>query len=153
MEIIADTREQQPWDFQDHDIVEKVISTKLDTGDYSVVGLEDKVCLERKKSVAEVANNVNQDRFWKEMKRMEEFDYRFVLLEFSIDDVLNFPVGSTIPKSKWKYLKVSGNYIMKKLTQIQIDYNIHVVFCGDVDNAQLVAINILKEVTKKYGRS
>ncbi len=151
MHIIADTREQQPWDFEGFDEVQEIISAKLDTGDYSLVGLEDKVCIERKKSVSEIANNVNQDRFWKEMDRLKEFEYSFVLLEFSIDDILAFPVGSTVPKRLWNKIRVKGPYILKKMTQIQTRYGIHVVYCGDVDNAQTVAVSILKEVNKKYG--
>ena len=46
IKIIVDTREQQPWDFEFHETAK----AKLDTGDYSVEGLENILCIERKKA-------------------------------------------------------------------------------------------------------
>ena len=43
--IIVDTREQKPWDFNDNFNTTKA---KLDTGDYSIEGLEHILCIERK---------------------------------------------------------------------------------------------------------
>ena len=52
--IIIDTREQQPWSFEDYVVANK----KLDTGDYSIEGLQDVFAIERKKSINEIANNI-----------------------------------------------------------------------------------------------
>jgi len=49
--IIVDTREQTPWTFDNY----VVASQKLDTGDYSIQGLEHIFTIERKKSVSEIA--------------------------------------------------------------------------------------------------
>ncbi len=57
--IIVDTREQQPWNFKTYGTV----SQKLDTGDYSIEGLENLVAIERKKSVNEFATNITEKRF------------------------------------------------------------------------------------------
>ena len=58
LKIIVDTREQQPWSFDFNEIA----VAKLDTGDYSVAGLEEILCIERKKSVSEIANNIVDKR-------------------------------------------------------------------------------------------
>ena len=69
--IIKDTREQDGYTFESsssrYHTCNGMISRKLDTGDYSIEGLEDKLCIERKASVVEFANNVGhaQVRFLK----------------------------------------------------------------------------------------
>ena len=82
--IIIDTREQKPWTFAGCD----TINRKLDTGDYSIEGLEHLLCIERKNSVSEIANNISESRFKAEILRMNDYLHKFILLEFSLTDVL-----------------------------------------------------------------
>jgi ERCC4-type nuclease len=148
--VIVDTREQIPLAIASCAEVAEVINRKLDTGDYTVEGLEQKLVIERKRNVAELAINITEDRFWREMERMGSYEHRFLLLEFGIDDIRSYPEGSTIPKAKQKFIKVKGPFIMKKLSEIQIDYGVDVVFCGDTDNALWMATNIMKRVHARY---
>jgi ERCC4-type nuclease len=76
--IIIDTREQHPWAFDNHVTAKR----KLDTGDYSIEGLEDLLCIERKKSASEFANNIVESRFKDLIFRMSNIKYSFLLLEF-----------------------------------------------------------------------
>ena len=99
--VIRDTREKDGWYFKESDYCEGMVNQKLDTGDYSIQGLEDVLCIERKASVAEIANNIVDDRFTRELDRMSEFKYKFLILEFGVEDILSFPVGSDIPKKSW----------------------------------------------------
>jgi ERCC4-type nuclease len=145
--IVIDTREQQPW-FVDE---EHVVAKKLNTGDYSIEGLEDILAIERKKSIAEIANNITESRFIDVLKRMNNFKYKFMLLEFDLEDVYNFPVGSTIPKKIWNKLKISPKYLLKFLTEIQLDYGIHIIYCGCASNAEKMAYSIMKRINNKYG--
>ena len=50
--VIRDTREQEGYTFEKftgrYTSCNGMIIKKLDTGDYSLVGLEDKLCIERK---------------------------------------------------------------------------------------------------------
>lgn len=144
--IIVDTREQLPWEFGNH----TTSRTKLDTGDYSIEGLEHLLAIERKQSVSEIANNITEKRFPGFFERLSSIPHRFMLFEFDLDDVYNFPVGSEIPKSKWDKLKVTNNYILKYLSLINIRYNIHTIFCGDADNAEKMAVRIMRTVYEKY---
>lgn len=144
--IIVDTREQLPWEFGNH----TTSRTKLDTGDYSIEGLEHLLAIERKQSVSEIANNITEKRFPGFLERLSSIPHRFMLFEFDLDDVYNFPVGSEIPKSKWDKLKVTNNYILKHLSLINIRYNIHTIFCGDADNAEKMAVRIMRTVYEKY---
>jgi len=144
--VVVDTREKQSWNFDNSDLVEKTISQKLDTGDYAVEGLEHILCIERKQSVSEIAQNISQARFQDVLKRMKLFEHKFLLLEFDIDKILQFPVGSNVPKKIWGKLKVRGPYILRSLARIQVKYGVQVVFCGDSDNAKYVALNLMREV-------
>ena len=147
--VIRDTREQNGWFFKESDYCSGMVDRKLDTGDYSIEGLEDILCIERKASTAEIANNFVDKRFDRELERMTDFEFRFLLLEFSLEDVRAFPVGSDIPKKTWSKLRVSGNFLMKKITEIQTHYGVHVVPCGDKLSAWHMASSIMKRIYEK----
>jgi ERCC4-type nuclease len=140
--IIVDTREQQPWSFEDY----STSIAKLDTGDYSIEGLEDTICIERKKSVSEVANNITESRFKDVINRLKEIKYPFVLLEFDLYDVLRYPVGSNVPKRMWSKIRISPAFIMKNILDLELKHNIHVIFCGDEVNASKLAGMIFKRM-------
>jgi ERCC4-type nuclease len=140
--IIVDTREQQPWEFEHHSVAHK----KLDTGDYSIEGLEELLGIERKKSVSEFANNITESRFKDVVMRMSQLKYSFLLLEFDLNDILIYPIGSTVPKKMWDKIKISPAFILKHILELQLSHNIKVVFCGDSSNAKKMAEHILKKV-------
>ena len=51
--IIQDTREQTPWIFDYEKTIAQEIGT-LKTGDYTLKGFEDKLCIERKGCIEEL---------------------------------------------------------------------------------------------------
>lgn len=140
--IIVDTREQQPWTFDNYVVANK----KLDTGDYSIEGLQDIFAIERKKSINEIANNIIEPRFKDVIARMSQLKYSFFLLEFGITDVLNYPIGSNLPKKLWDKIKITPPFIMKHILDWQLKYNIKVLFCNNASNAEQVAEYILKKI-------
>ena len=140
--IIIDTREQQPWSFEHYATANK----KLDTGDYSIEGLEHLLGIERKKSISEFANNITESRFKDVVMRMSQLKYSFLLLEFDLKDVLIYPVGSTVPKKMWDKIKISPAFLIKHLLELQLNHNIKVIFCGSSSNAEKIAEHILKKV-------
>jgi hypothetical protein len=147
--IIIDTREQTPWEFEHY----TTANHKLDTGDYSIQGLEHIFTIERKKSVSEIANNITEPRFKDVLDRLQKFQHKFILLEFTLNNVLDYPVGSTVPKKMWNTMKITGKYILKHLTEINIKYGIHTIYCGNRDNAEEVALSIMKRMVEIYGKS
>ncbi len=140
--IIVDTREQQPWDFAHYATAHR----KLDTGDYSIEGLENTVCIERKKSASEFANNIVESRFVDVVSRLSNIKYSFLLLEFDLEDLLVYPIGSTVPKKLWNKIKITPAFLVKNILELQINHNIIVYFCGDSSNAQKMAEYILKKI-------
>jgi DNA excision repair protein ERCC-4 len=85
MIILADTREQQPYEFQT-----ETERATLPTGDYSIKGGESLVAIERK-----TANDligcltVGRDRFERELHRGRSLQYFAVVVECSLLDLSN----------------------------------------------------------------
>ena len=154
--VIKDTREQDGYTFEKfsgtYTSGEGMVGKKLDTGDYSIVGLEDKICIERKGRISELAINLGKDkhRFIREIERMTPFPFKFLILEFSLEDVMDFPDRSDIPEEKWSSIKVTNKYILKMLIEFQMYHGIHVIFCGNRKNAKLAVNSILKRVNEHY---
>lgn len=146
MRIIRDTREKEGhgWTFGELDVIDK----PLKSGDYSIEGLEDYLCIERKKSVSEIAINIGSDsaRFNRELDRMKDIPLSYLICEFSIEDVLSFPKNSGIPREKLKYVRINGKYILKVLNTYNEKYGIKVIFAGNRENAIEKAMEIIRHV-------
>jgi hypothetical protein len=140
--IIIDTREQQPWNFNDYTKAHK----KLDTGDYSIEGLEHILTIERKKSSSEFATNIVESRFKDVVMRLSQFKYSFLLLEFDLEDLLIYPEGSTVPKRMWDKVKITPSFLIKNILELQLNHNIKVIFCGSASNAEKIAEFIFKKI-------
>ncbi len=154
--LIEDTRERDPWSFHIYDQCIATVRQKLDEGDYTTQEILDleistgrKILrLERKASTGEIALNLGKHhaRFIKEMERLEPYEHKYLILEFSIDDILDFPVGSKIPKKIWKYLRMNGKLLYNRLKAIEDKYGVELVFSNDkvgaVDAAVLIIENI-----------
>ena len=150
--VIKDTREQEGYYFSKYGKCAGMVERKLDTGDYSIEGMEEKICIERKGCVEELAMNLGQKKhaFMNEVERMEEFPHRFIILEFTLEDLVDFPEKTRIPESQKAKIKISGKYMLKCLMELQLHNNIHIIFCGDKHNAFLTVSSILKRVNEMY---
>lgn len=152
--VIRDTREQKNfWTFANYSEVENVIDKKLDTGDYTIEGFENTLCIERKHNVAEIAKNIVEDRFERELERMKEFYYPYLILEFGLDDVYNYPNVSCVPPKIRKRVKIRGSFIFKKLAEMCVTYQIPIIPCGHPKYAEEMVVSLMKRVyeAEKYG--
>lgn len=152
--VIVDTREQKPWRIEKY----ATASKKLDTGDYSIDGFEDILAIERKRNVSEIANNITEKRFMDVIERLKNYKYAFILLEFNINNVLTYPIGSNIPQRMWDKIKISPAFIMKNILDWQIKYGINVMFCTSDTIASQTAEFIMKrvfyiEMNKRKGKN
>lgn len=144
--IIRDTREQTPWSFRATDYCLGHTDAKVDHGDYSIEGLEHLVFLERKASAAEVAHNIIEKRFEKLLLEAENYRYRFIVCEFSLQDLLNYPHGCGLPKAVMNKIKIKPYFIMSKIHDYQIKHGIHIIFCGNKTNAQQFTLSLFKKI-------
>jgi ERCC4-type nuclease len=144
--IIIDTREQHPWEFPYH----TTATRKLDTGDYSIEGMEHLLCIERKNGIAEIANNMTESRFKDVIERMSQHKHAYMLIECNYDQLINYPIGSDVPKKLWGKVKISPAFIMKFLTELSVKHNIHIIFCGCPSWAEKTAVSIMKRVYEHH---
>jgi ERCC4-type nuclease len=150
--VIKDTREQDGYFFSEFNTCAGMIDQKLDTGDYSILGMEDKICIERKGCVEELAVNLGQKKhaFLAEVERMTPFPHKFIVLEFSLEDLIKFPDETRIPVKNKAALKITGKYMLKCLFEFQLYNNVQILFCGNKYNAFLAVSSILKRVNEMY---
>lgn len=150
--VIRDTREQHGYEFSAFDVCNGMVEQKLETGDYTILGLEDKVCIERKGCVEELAINLGQKKypFLREIERMKTFPHKFLILEFSVEDLIRFPEETRIPIKNKMSLKITGKYMLKCLAEFSLYDNLHILFCGDRHSAFLMTTSILKRINEKY---
>jgi ERCC4-type nuclease len=150
--VIKDTREQDGYFFREYSPCAGMIDQKLDTGDYTIQGLEDKICIERKGCVEELAVNLGQKKytFLDEIERMASFPHKFIILEFSLEDLIKFPEETRIPIKNKASVKITGKYMLKCLIEFQLYNNVNVLFCGNKYNAFLAVSSIFKRINEMY---
>lgn len=147
---ITDTREVYAWNLYDPSILGNE-TIKLDTGDYSIRGLEDKFTIDRKMTVSEIAQNINQKRFYRELERMKSIPLSYILLECSLEDIQGFPQTANLPPKVKNKIRTNGNYILKKIEQMKEEYGVLVYYCINRQIAEDIAIRLMKEAIKIYG--
>ncbi len=149
---IADTREQQPLEF-DSPYIENIVTKKLNTGDYSIVGLEEILCIERKNGIAEFYKNLTQKRFEDELERMKSFKYRFLVLQCSLSEAMDVPYSLGLTKKQTEMCKLTPKYVLMKISEIQVNYGVHVVFAETREGVTEIVTNIMKRVYELESRS
>lgn len=145
--VIRDSKEKLGWMFQQNEECSGMSVKGLKTGDYTIKGLEDRFVIERKGSVTEWSGNCTQKRFVRELERLEEFDFPFLILEFTPQDILQFPFSSSIPRRKWRYLRVTGKFLWKQTGVFIEKYKTKLIFAGP--DGFNVAQRLMREFAQK----
>lgn len=148
LSVVIDSREKKPYPFIEDDDIGEVVRASLKSGDYSLKGAEHIISIERKASTAEIAQNIFDDRFFRELERLQSYRFVYILCEFSLRDVLQFPLNSGIPKYKLSQVRVTGKVLLKKITEIQLNYGIPFIFCGGVDESFEMCFSLLKRANE-----
>lgn len=143
--VIRDTREQAGWLFpaQEPNCLGTVPGT-LKTGDYSLKGYEKIFTIERKGSVAEFAQNVCQKRFERELQRLDNFEYPFIVLEFTMADIIEWPQSSGLGPAIIKKLRLSPQFLLKRLNEFQLQYKTKIMLVGGY--GRFVASSLFKRI-------
>jgi hypothetical protein len=146
--ILRDSREKpgQGWEFDPSDTCLGTEVRALKTGDYSLEGYESVLAVERKRSTGEIATNLFEDRFWRELDRLEAFPLPFLVCEFTMDDLLSFPKNSGIPPGRWRFLKVRAPLLLKRFVEMTSRHKTKVILAGK--HGKAVASSIFKRVVE-----
>ena len=133
-----DSREQRPYKF---DL--PVVVGKLDQGDYSLVGFESRVGIERK-SLNDLISSLSfgRDRFQRELQRGPEMPYFALICECSMDDILRGRYRSRMTPAS----------VLGSLEAYSVRFGLPVFYCGNRESGQRVTQSLLlkyhKEVEK-----
>ena len=138
MIIAIDTREQRPYRF-----VRSEVKT-LTTGDYSVIGLEDCVAVERKsKSDAYSSLGSGRKRFERELQRLAQLDFAAVVIESSLPAFLAPPV----------FTRLRPESAIATVIAWSVKYGVPFYFAGDRRHAQALTRNLLKYYFRYHGEA
>jgi DNA excision repair protein ERCC-4 len=134
--IAVDTREQQPYAFTGLATERKT----LKTADYSIVGLEDKVAVERKsKGDAWGCMAESRARFERCLVRLAELDRALVVIECSLPDFCDRPPQI----QRVTVASAVGGFI-----SAMVRHRVPVIWAGDRAYAERVTVRFLASYWK-----
>ena len=118
--VIIDTREQTPLSFPP-DV--RTVRDRLKTGDYSIIGYEDRFTVERK-TLSDLVRTVihERERFVRELERMASFDFRRLLVVAPYAKVVRGP---------YRFSGAHPRAIVASLAAWEVRYGVPVVFAAN----------------------
>ena len=151
--IAIDHREKLPSAFEgirgdasdDHaEIATRTHTQHLATGDYSIVGLTDRVTVERKRG-EELYFTLGRgrDRFRWEMDRLAELDAAAIVVEATLGDVLKYP-----PRES----RMSAKAVFRTILAWQQKYRVPWLFCDDRRLAEITCYRILSAFYRRESK-
>jgi hypothetical protein len=149
--VVRDTREKEGkgWWFAASTRCAGTLNEKLDTGDYSLKGLEHLVCVERKGSASEFVGNLSEARFTRELDRMANFAYAVVILEFDYEELAQWhtmhPKMKRVPKF-WTQPGVIESMFWRVASKYP---NVHFLFAGR--HGKTAANSLFKRIFEQHG--
>jgi ERCC4-type nuclease len=140
--IIVDTRETLPYEFKGSRFQTKL--RKLDTGDYSLEGHEDRVGVERKtKPDAYGVCGQSRVRFVSCLERLARMDRGVIVIESSLAEF-----AIPLPYETKDGRKVTGAQAVGSFISWSCQYRIPVFWCGSREAAERVTIRWLAAYLK-----
>lgn len=127
--VLVDTREQQPFPlYMNHpNWVGGEQRVALKTGDYSIEGMENLICLERKSLADLVACTVTyRRRFLASCERLARFPWKAILVEATLEDIKGGFGLFDIPS------KVHPNAVCGTLDAIEAKFGIPIIYTSTV---------------------
>ena len=142
MVILTDTREQRPYTFQ-----APTGTGTLQVGDYSIVGLENHIAIERKELNDLIGClTTGRERFERELHKGKALDYFALVIEANLSDLVNGHYRSRMnPKSA-----------IQSLLAFSVRYRVPIFFCGSREYAQRITESLLlryvREIESRFER-
>jgi DNA excision repair protein ERCC-4 len=140
LRVKIDTREQAPYEFK----TPSEVGT-LPVGDYSLVGLENDIAIERKELSDLIGClTIDRERFEKELHKGKALEYFGLVIEGSLSDIANGRYKSEMqPKAA-----------IQSLIAFSIRYRLPIWFCESRAYGQRLTESLLckfaRELEKKY---
>jgi ERCC4-type nuclease len=139
MKILIDTREQKPYSFETDSV-----TGKLDTGDYSISGLENHVSIERKELNDLIGClSKGRDRFERELQRAKGLDYFCLVVEADLSDIAKGDYRS----------KMLPRAVLQSLMTFSIRYKMPIWFCGNRQYAERITESLLVKYCRELEKT
>jgi hypothetical protein len=154
--VLKDSSEKKGWSFLETATCRGTVVKNLYTGDYSLSGYYDnyRFVIERKNSVTELVGNLTNKEKWddfkQELERLEKFEHPFVVCEFPFSLLSKYPKDSTLPKYLWKRIKITPQFLMKRIEEIFLRFKTQWLFCDNEKLAKEVVLGLFKRVIDEY---
>ena len=119
-----------------------IIVRKLDVGDLSVVGYEDKIAIDRK----QIGDFIGcctweKDRFFRMLTAMTALSFAAIIVETSIADI----------RSRKYRADVTPGFVLAAAARITTKYRIPVFFCGSLESSTAFAVHLLRSWWRERG--
>jgi DNA excision repair protein ERCC-4 len=119
--ILVDSREQLPYSFTGLVPPSAIKITTLSAGDYSIEGLQDQVAGERKSLIDAYGTfGKGRDRFERELEKLSQYRFSFVVLEADWDTIVFRPPARSSLKPKT---------VIRSMAAWAIRYGVHFHWC------------------------
>lgn len=141
MRIIQDSREQAPYNFSDPRYAGTVVEVgTLQTGDYSLHGLTDRIALERK-SLSDLCGTLTagRERFKRECERGRGLEYFGLIIESNLGDVRRHTYRS----------KMTPQSLLQTLAAWSVRYGLHVLWAGSREGGEYLTHALLQKFLKE----
>lgn len=136
MVVAVDTREQLPYTFPRSERM------TLSSGDYSIVGLQCMVAIERKtKRDALKCLSEKIRRFERELVRLADYDYAAIIVESTLQDFLIAP----------SFLRIRPEAAAATIVSLSVEYRIPVFFAGNRELGNELTYQLLQKYLQHHG--
>lgn len=156
--VVVDTREQDPFLFPKNPTVRGT----LETGDYSILGLEKEIAIERK-GVADAVGSVisDRERFEKEIIRSKSLKYFAIVIEGTKDDLKehvtkewNIHNTNAIARRKNKGMLIGQlKSCINTYLHWSVKHRVPVFFCKSKIEARMVTEELLRAYSQYKKRN
>lgn len=131
--VVIDTREQRPYSFSENR-VGGVARAALPAGDYSLQGYETQIAVERKSLEDYISTIIHaQDRFGRELALLKTYPRAWIVVEGSLDDILQGRYQS----------RANPQSLLALTASLMTTIGIPVLFATDRPNARALVEELL----------
>jgi ERCC4-type nuclease len=127
--ISIDDREKHPYDFSRSEVVH------METGDYGIVEAPLLITIDRKNPNDAVQTVIaNRARFVNEMERMQEYRFRAIIIEATLETMLQ----------PYRRSRANPRSVVQSYMAFQVRYNVHVIWAGNRKLARATTFRLLE---------
>ena len=147
IQLLQDDREKDGWSEEYLGAGFKVENKRMKTGDYTIVGMEKILCIEKKSGWSEIACDIatkaNRQRFVKMLRRMKKYPIKIMVIHDKITTLLGRQFFSS---------SIHPHVVLGWLLNFQLEYGITVLLVGKKSKAKATIRALIRKIVE-YNQS